>query len=108
MRYSKAPDPNNSCCNAVVSGNHAIHCDNPVALAVSGHGGCPRVAAGLARGSTVRVPRWAGGSSFLTGCFPGTRLAEAGCEYGDLGFPGDGCLGRGSVREFRACFLGAF
>ena len=28
----------------------------PVALAVSGHGGCPRVAAGLARGSTVRVP----------------------------------------------------
>ena len=42
-----------------------------VALAVSGHGGCPRVAAGLARGSTVRVPRRAGGSSFLTGCFPG-------------------------------------
>src|SRR5713101_8728685 len=35
-------------------------------------------------------------------------LAEAGCEYGDLGFPGDGCLGRGGVREFRACFLGAF
>ena len=28
----------------------------PVALAVSGHGGCPRIAAGLARGSTVRVP----------------------------------------------------
>jgi len=43
----------------------------PVALAVSGHGGCPRIAAGLARGSTVRVPRRAGGSSFLTGCFPG-------------------------------------
>ena len=43
----------------------------PVALAVSGNGGCPRVAAGLARGSTVRVPRRAGGSSFLTGCFPG-------------------------------------
>ncbi len=28
----------------------------PVVLAVSGHGCCPRVAAGLARGSTVRVP----------------------------------------------------
>ena len=28
----------------------------PVVLAVSGHGGCPRAAAGLARGSTVRVP----------------------------------------------------
>ena len=76
-----------------------------VALAVSGHGCCPRVAAGLARGSTVRVPRRAG--RFLLPDGFRQRLAGAGGEYGDLGFPGDGCLGRGGVREFRACFLGA-
>ena len=30
------------------------------------------------------------------------RLREAGCEYGDLRFPGDGGLGRGGMPEFRA------
>ena len=58
------------------------------------------------------VPRSAfpggrGGSSFLTVSGLGSWLAEAGCEHGDLGFPGDGRLGGGGVREFRACFLGA-
>src|ERR1022692_4834697 len=59
------------------------------------------------------VPRSAfpggrGGSSFLTVSGLGSWLAEAGCEHGDLGFPGDGRLGGGGVREFRACFLRAF
>ena len=34
-------------------------------------------------------------------------LAEAGREYSDLRFSGDGRLGRGGVGEFRACFLRA-
>src|SRR5450755_835037 len=79
-----------------------------VVLAVSGHGCCPRVAAGLARGSTVRVPRRAGRLLLPDGPFSWRRLAGAGGEHGDPGFPGDGCLGGGGVREFRACFLGAF
>jgi len=78
------------------------------ALPVCGHGRGPRVAAGLARGSTVRVPGGRGGSSFLACCVRGGQLAVAGGEDGDLGFPGDGRLGAGGVREFRACFLRAF
>ena len=35
-------------------------------------------------------------------------LGESRREHGDLRFPGDGLLGRGSVREFRAGFLRAF
>jgi hypothetical protein len=66
---------------------------------------CPRVAAGLACGSTVCGPGGRGGSSFLTGSGPDGRLGEAGRENGDLRFPGDDRLGRGGVREFRACFL---
>ena len=54
------------------------------------------------------APACRGGSSFLTGSGPGGGLGEAGREHGDLGFPGDGCLGRGGVREFRAGFLRAF
>ena len=58
------------------------------------------------------VPRSAfpAGGRFLLpdGLLSWRRLAEAGCEHDDLWFPGDGCLGRGGVREFRACFLGAF
>ena len=42
-----------------------------MAAAVSGHGCGPRVAAGVARGSTGRGPGGRGGFSFLTGCFPG-------------------------------------
>ena len=37
-----------------------------VVLAGCGHGFCPRVVAGVARGSTVRGPGGRGGSSFLT------------------------------------------
>ena len=66
------------------------------------------VAAGLARGSTVRVPRRAGRFLLPDGLLSWHQLAGAGCEYGDLGFPGDGCLGSGGVREFRAGFLRAF
>ena len=57
---------------------------------------------GRRRGSTGRGARQAGGevSSFLTwGLGPGS--VEAGCEHGDLGFPGGGGLGRGDVRELR-------
>ncbi len=72
-----------------------------------GHERDPRVAAGPARGSTVRGPGAGGGSSVLTACIRGGELAEAGGEDGDLGFPGDGRLGAGGVREFRACLLGA-
>jgi hypothetical protein len=59
----------------------------------------------MARGSTGRVSRLAGsGFSFLSpGLVP--ESVEAGREHGDLGFPGDGHLGGGGVREFRACFL---
>src|ERR1035437_3984540 len=58
------------------------------------------------------VPRSAfpggrGGRFLLTVSGLGSWLAEAGGEDGDLGFPGDGCLGGGGVREFRACFLRA-
>ncbi len=56
------------------------------------------------------VPRAAGpgpGSSFLLPGL-GLGLGEAGREYGDLGFPGDGRLGRGGVGEFRPCFLRPF
>ena len=48
-----------------------------------GHSCGPRVAAGLARGSTVRGPACAGGSSFLACCFRVGGLVEAGCEYLD-------------------------
>lgn len=68
-------------------------------------GFCPRVAAGMARGSTVHGP--AGGE------VPPSRqvrvlaagLRGSGGEHGDLGFPGNGPLGRGGMREFRARFL---
>src|SRR6266496_1522312 len=53
------------------------------------------------------APGGGGGSSFLTACIRGGELVEAGGEDGDLGFPGDGRLGAGGVREFRACLLGA-
>ena len=76
--------------------------------AVCGHGFCPRVAAGAARGSTVRGSLARGGSSFPAGRGEAIGLVETGREYGDLGFPGDGCLGGGGVREFRAGFLCAF
>ncbi len=72
-----------------------------------GHGFGPRVAAGMARGSTVRGPGGRGGFSFLTGSGCSRGLREAGREYGDPRFPGDGLPGRGSVPEFRAGFLGA-
>ena len=65
----------------------------------------PRVAAGLARGSTGRGPAWAGW--FPPSCrrAGGRGSVEAGREHGDLGFPGDGVLGRGDVRELGPCFL---
>jgi Transposase domain (DUF772)/Transposase DDE domain len=70
------------------------------------------VSARVSRRVWRAVPRSAfpggrGGSSFLTVSGLGSGLAGAGREHGDLGFPGDGCLGGGGVREFRACFLGA-
>jgi hypothetical protein len=64
-----------------------------------GYSYSPRVAAGAARGSTVRGPG-RGGSSSLAVVVPGRGLPGAEREYGDLGFPGDGLLGRGGVPEF--------
>jgi len=80
-----------------------------VASPACGHRTGPACRGGPARGSTVRGPRGGsgGGSSFLTACSRGGELAEAGGEDGDLGFPGDGRLGAGGVREFRACLLDA-
>jgi Transposase, Mutator family len=74
---------------------------------------CPGMAAArVSRRAWRAVPRSVfpggrGGSSFLTVSGLGSGLAGAGREHGDLGFPGDGCLGRGGVREFRAGFLSA-
>jgi putative transposase len=78
---------------------------------------CRRWSAGMVSARVSRrgwraVPRSAapaGGAvfSFLTGSGCGRGLCEAGREYGDLRFPGDGLLGRGGVPEFRAGFLGA-
>ena len=54
------------------------------------------------------APRERGGFLLPDGFpFP-AGLAEAGREHGDLGFAGDGGLGGGGVREFRACFLARF
>jgi hypothetical protein len=63
-----------------------------------GRGLGPRVAAGTARGSTGRVPVAGLGSSFLLPG-PGPGSGEAGREYGGLGFPGDGRLGRTGVTQ---------
>ena len=52
------------------------------------------------------VPSGRGGSSVPWAVRAG--LGEAGCEDGDLGFPGDGGLGGGGVRELRPCFLRPF
>ena len=57
--------------------------------------GAGMVAARVSRRGWRAVPRSAvpggrGGSSFLAGSGPGSGLAEAGREHGDLGFPGDG------------------
>ena len=78
-----------------------------VPLQERGHGFVPRVAAGMARGSTVRGPGIRGGFSFLAGSGCGRSSGEAGREYDDLRFPGNGLLGRGGVPKFRAGFLGA-
>ena len=73
-----------------------------------GHGFVPRVAVGMARGSTVRGPGGRGVPPSLAGSGCGRGSGEAGREYGDLRFSGNGLLGRGGVPEFRAGFLGAF
>jgi hypothetical protein len=64
----------------------------------------PRVAAGTARGSTGRGSRLAGAGPPSCRRVWGPGLAQAGREHGDLGFPGDGCLGGAGVREFRRAF----
>ncbi len=74
---------------------------------VCGHGFCPRVAAGW-RAVPRSAARLRGGPPSRQAGVRAGGLVEAGREYGDLGFPGDGCLGGGGVREFRAGFLGAF
>jgi hypothetical protein len=53
------------------------------------------------------APGSRGGFSFLAGSGCGRSSGEAGREYDDLRFPGNGLLGRGGVPKFRAGFLGA-
>src|SRR5450755_2476665 len=72
-----------------------------------GHGFCPLVAAGVARGSTVRGPGWRGGSSFLTGRRAAVGNAAAGAKTVTRGFPVTVCFVAEFGREFRAGFLGA-
>ena len=72
-----------------------------VPLPECGHGSVPRVAAGMARGSTARGPGGRGGFSFLAGSGCGRDSGEAGREYDDLRFTGNGLLGRGGVPKFR-------
>ena len=54
------------CCSVSVFESVSV-----MAAVVCRHGVCPRVAAGVARGSTVRAPAGRDGSSFLTGFLPG-------------------------------------
>ena len=78
-----------------------------VVLPVWGHGKGPAYRGGS--GARFHGPRpWRGGSLLPDGLCRGGQLAEAGREDGDLRFPGDGRLGAGGVREFRARFLYAF
>ena len=53
------------------------------------------------------VPRARGGLLPAWRSWSWEGLAVAGREYDDLGFPGDGRLGGGGVRKFRAGFLRA-
>src|SRR5260370_13818314 len=62
----------------------------------------------MARGSTVRGPGGRGGFSFLAGSGCGRDSGEAGREYDDLRFPGNGLLGRGGVRNFGPAFWARF
>src|SRR6266567_4483767 len=75
---------------------------------VCGYGVLPACRGGCGARFHGPRPRRAGRFLLPDVPFPGSGLAEAGREDGDLGFPGDGRLGRGGVRELRACFLGAF
>jgi hypothetical protein len=71
----------------------------------AGHGCSPRVAAGQARGSTGRGSPRAGRFCLLLAGGQGSGSVEAGCEDGDLRFPGEGLLGGGGVPEFGAGLL---
>ena len=71
---------------------------------VCGHGFCPRVAAGLARGSTVRVPAWRGGSSFLAAVLPGPAYLVSGANTVTWGFPVTVCLVAAVCRNFGRAF----
>ena len=91
-------------CRAVIV---LLFCVSPGVLffVVRRRGFGPRVAAGLARGSTGRGPAGAGRfppSWRGSGC---RGSAAAGRVHDDLVFSGHGLLGRGRVPEFRACFL---
>ena len=63
---------------------------------------------GGARFRGPRLPADRGCSFLLRGAGDLGWSGESGREHLDLGFPGYGVLGGRGVREFRACFLGAF
>ncbi len=75
-----------------------------MAAVLCGHGFCPRVAAGLARGSTVRVPAWRGGSSFLAAVLPGPAYLVSGAKTVTRGFPVTVCLVAAVCRNFGRAF----
>ena len=75
-----------------------------MAAVVCGHDFCPRVAAGLARGSTVRVPAWRGGSSFLAAVLPGPAYLVSGANTVTWGFPVTVCLVAAVCRNFGRAF----
>ena len=68
----------------------------------------PACRCGSARGSTGRGPAGAGRFSSFRPQGRDAGSVEAGCEDGDLRFPGEGLLGGGGVPEFRAGLLLAF
>lgn len=75
-----------------------------MAAAMCGQDFCPRVAAALARGSTVRVPGWRGGCSFLAVVLPGPGYLVPGANTVTWGFPVMVCLVAAVCRNFGRAF----
>ena len=69
-----------------------------------GHGFGPRVAAGTARGSTVRGPGGRGGSSFLTVPASAAGYEKPGANTVTCGFPVTVCLVAVACRNFGRAF----
>ena len=73
-----------------------------------GHGFGPRVAAGMARGSTVRGPGGRGGFSFLTVPASAAGYEKPGANTVTCGFPVTVCLVAVACRNFGLAFWARF